>query len=57
MSQAKPEDHYHHGDLPATLMELALESIAREGTEKLSLRALARTAGGICHRAVSALSH
>mgnify|MGYP001827015820 CR=1 FL=1 len=36
---------YHHGDLPATLMELALEHIAREGTEKLSLRALAREAG------------
>ncbi len=36
---------YHHGDLPATLMALALEHIAREGTEKLSLRALAREAG------------
>ena len=45
MSQAKPDSAYHHGDLPATLMDLALESIAREGTEKLSLRALARSAG------------
>ena len=36
---------YHHGDLPATLMELALEHIDAHGTEKLSLRALAREAG------------
>ncbi|MEM8766872.1 MAG: TetR/AcrR family transcriptional regulator [Pseudomonadota bacterium] len=36
---------YHHGDLPATLMDMALEKIAEEGTEKLSLRALAREAG------------
>ena len=36
---------YHHGDLPVTLMDLALVHIAREGTEKLSLRALAREAG------------
>ena len=38
-------DAYHHGDLPATLMAMALERIAEEGTEKLSLRALAREAG------------
>ena len=36
---------YHHGDLPETLMALALEHIAESGTEKLSLRALAREAG------------
>jgi AcrR family transcriptional regulator len=43
--QLKADGAYHHGDLPATLMELALQHIAREGTEKLSLRALAREAG------------
>ena len=36
---------YHHGELPATLMTLAAEHIAARGTEKLSLRALAREAG------------
>lgn len=36
---------YHHGELPQTLMGLALEHIAAHGTEKLSLRALAREAG------------
>ena len=36
---------YHHGELPQTLMSLALEAIAQGGTEKLSLRALAREAG------------
>ncbi len=44
-AEATGDSAYHHGDLPATLMELALEHIAREGTEKLSLRALAREAG------------
>ncbi len=37
--------HYHHGDLAETLMEAALRHIAAEGTESLSLRALAREAG------------
>ncbi len=37
--------HYHHGDLAGTLMEAALQHIAAEGTESLSLRALAREAG------------
>lgn len=45
MSQFKSEGAYHHGDLPVTLMDLALARIADEGTEKLSLRALAREAG------------
>ena len=36
---------YHHGDLPQTLMNLALDQIREAGTEKLSLRALARAAG------------
>lgn len=39
------EHAYHHGELPETLMRLAVEHIEREGTEKLSLRALAREAG------------
>ena len=36
---------YHHGDLRKTLLDAAVEHIAREGTEGLSLRALAREAG------------
>ncbi len=36
---------YHHGDLPDLLVSLALQHIEAEGTEKLSLRALAREAG------------
>ena len=41
-----PEPHkYHHGDLAETLMEAALKHIAAEGTEHLSLRALARESG------------
>lgn len=39
------ERPYHHGDLRETLMRLALASIESEGTEKLSLRKLARQAG------------
>ena len=33
---------YRHGNLPQALMDLAVLHIARSGTEKLSLRALAR---------------
>ena len=36
---------YHHGGLPEMLLALATEHIAEYGTEKLSLRALAREAG------------
>jgi len=36
---------YHHGDLRQTLLDAAVEHIAREGTEGLSLRALAREVG------------
>ena len=44
--EKQPADRsYHHGDLRDTLMEAALASIAAHGTEKLSLRALAREAG------------
>ncbi|MEM7220739.1 MAG: TetR/AcrR family transcriptional regulator [Pseudomonadota bacterium] len=36
---------YHHGDLAGELMQHAVRHIAAEGTESLSLRALARAAG------------
>lgn len=36
---------YHHGELRATLLRLALAAIASKGTDALSLRALARAAG------------
>ena len=36
---------YHHGDLAEVMMRLAVDHIEAEGTEKLSLRALAREAG------------
>ncbi len=38
-------DHYHHGDLVATLIRLGIEALENEGTETLSLRALAEKAG------------
>ena len=40
-----PSPGYRHGNLPQALMDLAIEHIARAGTEKLSLRALARELG------------
>jgi AcrR family transcriptional regulator len=36
---------YHHGDLPAALISAARELLAEDGTEALSLRAVARRAG------------
>jgi AcrR family transcriptional regulator len=36
---------YHHGDLPAALIAAARELLAQDGTEALSLRAVARRAG------------
>lgn len=36
---------YHHGDLAVALMDAAIVHIADEGTENLSLRALARECG------------
>ena len=45
MSEARTRQGYHHGELPKVLMSLALSHIQEEGTEKLSLRALAREAG------------
>ena len=41
-SAARP---YHHGDLPATLIDAALELLAEGGAEALSLRGVARRAG------------
>ncbi len=45
VSKTQAAGSYHHGDLPQTLMDLALQHIEACGTEKLSLRALAREAG------------
>jgi len=39
------EGAYHHGDLRTALLKTCCQHIAREGTEGLSLRALAREAG------------
>lgn len=39
------KDNYHHGNLPAELIRLGLESIESEGMENLSLRALSDRAG------------
>ena len=44
-SARKREGAYHHGDLRDTLMTAAVAHIEQGGTEKLSLRALAREAG------------
>lgn len=41
---------YHHGDLRATLIQLAGAQITKEGVETISVRALAREAG-VAHRA------
>ena len=45
MAEGVSKQTYHHGELPDTLMKLALKHIEAHGTEKLSLRALAREAG------------
>lgn len=42
---AQKHTSYHHGHLPETLMNLAVQQIEAQGTEKLSMRALARSAG------------
>lgn len=44
-SASSERDHYHHGDLRATLIARAIETIAQDGVEALSLRALARDIG------------
>lgn len=45
MSDCPASSRYHHGDLRATLLRAAEAHIEQEGTERLSLRALAREAG------------
>jgi AcrR family transcriptional regulator len=42
---AVPSKPYHHGDLRRALLVAAAELIAREGPDRLSLRAVARAAG------------
>jgi len=46
-TRSSPADKatYHHGELADRLMELAIAAIETDGTESLSLRALARLAG------------
>ena len=41
----RAREQYHHGDLRPEIMRLAIEEIAGQGTDKLSLRSLARKAG------------
>src|SRR4029077_9790858 len=36
---------YHHGDLPATLLQAAGKMLEKEGVEALTVRALTRRAG------------
>ena len=38
-------NRYHHGDLPRALLDAALRIVATQGTEALTLRAVARAAG------------
>jgi AcrR family transcriptional regulator len=45
MTELSAAGRYHHGDLRTTLLRAAEAHIALEGTERLSLRALAREAG------------
>ena len=50
-SQAeRPREAYHHGGLRRTLIAVAVELVAREGAEALSLREVARRAG-VSHNA------
>lgn len=50
-SEAEPQrEAYHHGGLRRTLIAVAVELVAREGAEALSLREVARRAG-VSHNA------
>lgn len=42
---AVPDDAYHHGNLREALLEKAIDVLSEQGTEALSLRALARDLG------------
>lgn len=44
-SAGRPQQPYHHGDLPRALLEQALIHLRRVGPDQLSLRALARDVG------------
>ncbi len=41
----KTTSGYHHGDLPAALVSSAMQMLAEDGNDELSLRAVARHAG------------
>ncbi len=45
MNTPKPPGRYHHGDLRHALVEAALDVIAEEGVDAISLRQLARKIG------------
>jgi AcrR family transcriptional regulator len=44
-TSSMPQKSYHHGNLRAELLDTALEQLKTNGTEQLSLRALARAIG------------
>ena len=43
--EISPPKSYHHGNLRAELLDTAIEQLREQGTEELSLRALARAIG------------
>jgi AcrR family transcriptional regulator len=43
--RARRPNRYHHGDLPQALLDAALRIVKTQGTEGLTLRAVARLAG------------
>lgn len=43
--ETAPPKSYHHGNLRAALLDTAIEQLREQGTEELSLRALARAIG------------
>lgn len=45
VSQSRPRERYHHGDLKRALVEAALATVERDGHEALSLSGLADAAG------------
>src|SRR6267143_2730049 len=45
MRKLRRPKRYHHGDLPRALLDAALRIVETQGTEALTLRAAARSAG------------
>ena len=45
MREPRRPKRYHHGDLPRALVDAALHIVETQGTEALTLRAAARSAG------------